>query len=87
MIPQYISPTDDSKSRLFIDSPLFDLNPSSFSLEIERVVKETPCNYIEAICQLCDRYEIDFTAVPKLLTETMKDKVEMNAIDLRMMKQ
>jgi hypothetical protein len=66
---------------LFIDHPLFDISASSFALEIEKVVKTEKVDYLAAVCQLCERYEIDFSAVPKLITPTMRDKIEVAATD------
>jgi hypothetical protein len=63
-----------------------DLTPSNFALEIERVVKEKHCNYIDAVCELCDRYELEYTSIPRLLTDTMKEKIEMDALTLNMLK-
>jgi hypothetical protein len=72
---------DAAFESLFIDHPLYQMTASSFALEIEKVVKEQKVDYLEAVCQLCERFEIDYSAVPKLLTPTMKDKIEMAAID------
>lgn len=76
--------TDGQFERSFIDHPLYDINTSNFALEIEKVVKETKCNYIEAIIQLCDKYEIEYSAVVKILTPTMIDKIEMDGEALHM---
>jgi hypothetical protein len=82
-----VSPqVDESFERLFIDHPLYEFTPSNFSLEIEKTVREFHCNYLEAVVKLCERYEIDYTAVPRLLTETMKDKIELDAMTLNMLK-
>ena len=64
---------------LFIDHPMYDMNAAKFSLEIEKLVKEQKIDYLEAVCQLCEQFEIEAEAVPKLLTATMKDKIEIAA--------
>lgn len=79
-------PVDEAFERLFIDHPLYEFTPSNFSLEIEKTVKDSRCNYLEAVLRLCERYEIDYTSIPKLLTETMKDKIEVDAMSLNMLK-
>lgn len=70
---------DDSFDRLFIDHPLYNLNPQTFCLEIERVVKEFKIPYLQAVAFLCLKYELDYTAIPKLLTPTMKEKCDLDA--------
>lgn len=70
---------DESFERLFIDHPLYEFTPQSFCLEIERIVKEQKLPYLKAIEALCEQYELDYTAVPNLLTQTMKEKCEMDA--------
>jgi hypothetical protein len=68
---------------LFIDHPLYNMTSSNFCLEIEKLVKEHKVDYLEAVKQLCEKYEIDYSAVPKLLSQTMKDKIEMAATERR----
>jgi late-transcription coactivator len=79
---QLNNPTEDLEfDRLFIDHPLYELTPQSFSLEIEKLVKEQNMNYLEAVAALCERFEIEFTATPRLLTDTMKEKIEVDAMN------
>ena len=66
---------------LFIDHPLHDMNSSSFALEIEKLVRTEKIDYLDAVCRLCEKFEIDFATVPKLITPTMKDKIEVAAIE------
>ena len=63
----------------FLDHPLFRMTPQTFALEIEKLVKNEQMDYLEAVTKLCDDLDMDYTAVPKLLTQTMKDKIEMAA--------
>jgi len=65
----------------FIDHPVFKLTPTTFSIEIEKLVKEYKIDYLEAVCKLCETFEIDYGAIPKLLTKTMKDKIEVAALE------
>ena len=66
---------------LFIDHPLHQMNSSTFALEIEKLVLTEKIDYLDAVCQLCEKYEIDFSAVPKLITQTMKDKIDVAATE------
>ena len=65
--------------RLFIDHPMYEITPTAFALEIERVVKELRLDYLEAAAHVCESYELEYSAIPRLLTPTMKDKIEMAA--------
>jgi hypothetical protein len=67
--------------RLFIDHPLYDMTASKFSLEIEKLVKEQKVDYLEAATQLCERFEIDYNDIKKLISPTMKDKIEVAATE------
>jgi len=66
---------------LFIDHPLYTMTPHSFALEIERIVREQKIDYLAATAQLCEQYEIDYSSIPKLLTKTMKEKIEVSALE------
>jgi hypothetical protein len=57
------------------------MNSSTFALEIEKLVLTEKIDYLDAVCQLCEKYEIDFSAVPKLITQTMKDKIDVAATE------
>jgi hypothetical protein len=72
---------DAAFETLFIDHPLYQMTPVSFSLAIEKLVKEEKLDYLDATCQLCEKYEIEYSAIPRLLTPTMKDKIEVAATE------
>lgn len=51
-----------------------------FSLEIENIRLRSPdVSYIELIADYCEKNEIDFTTVPKLLTINLKQKIAIEA--------
>jgi hypothetical protein len=77
---------DESVDILFIDHPLYQITPTAFSLEIEDVVRRERLDYFDALMKLCEKYEIEYESVPKLLTKTMKEKLEMVAIERRLLK-
>jgi hypothetical protein len=57
------------------------MTPSIFSLAIEKLVKEEKMDYLDATCRLCEQHEIEYSAVPKLLTSDMRDKIELAATE------
>lgn len=77
---------DDSWDRLFIDHPMYEITPQAFSLEIEKAVKELNLDYLAAATYVCEKYELEYSVVPRLLTPTMRDKIEMAAEDKKSFK-
>jgi len=43
------------------------LTPSKFAIEIEKIVTEENCNYIDAICHYCEINGIDVESITKLV--------------------
>lgn len=62
------------------------LTPSKFSLEIEKIVAEEGCNYIDAIVMFCEENEIDVETVAKLISKPLKERLKHDAISLNFMK-
>lgn len=64
---------------------LDSLTPNKFAEEIEKVVRETNLNYIQAIIFYCDKYGLDIEAIPDLINSTIKSKIQLNAEDLHLL--
>jgi hypothetical protein len=62
------------------------LTPSKFSLEIEKIVAEENCNYIDAIVMYCEQNEIEIESVSKLISKPLKERLKYDAINLNFMK-
>ena len=62
------------------------LTPSKFALEIEKIVAEENCNYIDAICHYCEINGIDVESVAKLVSKPLKERLKYDAISLNFMK-
>jgi len=56
--------------------------PKTFSLEIEKIAFDKRCTHLEAISIYCEQMGIEPVSTAKLLTKSLKEKVEANAIDL-----
>tara|TARA_Y100000389_G_scaffold177989_1_gene190745 strand:- start:469 stop:702 length:234 start_codon:yes stop_codon:yes gene_type:complete len=56
--------------------------PKTFSLEIEKIAFKKRCTHLEAISIYCEQIGIEPVSTAKLLTKSLKEKVEANAIDL-----
>ena len=57
---------------------------STFSQEIERIVRETKVTYFEAVCDYIADNNIEPESVPRLLNITIKQKIEAEATDLNL---
>lgn len=73
-----------------IDELLEDkfLTATKFSMDIETMVKDSKhsINYIDAIVHYCEKNEIEFETVPKLLSKPLKEKLREDAMRLNFMK-
>lgn len=55
--------------------------------EIEGLRKISPeLNYIECTVEICERYNIEFDSIKKILPKVIKEKIEADAMDLNMLK-
>jgi hypothetical protein len=57
-------------------------NSKTFSLEVERIAKEKNITHMEAVLEHCRIQEIEPDSVTRLITKSLKDKIEANARDL-----
>ena len=56
--------------------------PKTFSLEIEKIAIQKRVTHLEAISIYCEQMGIEPVTTAKLLTKSLKEKVEANARDL-----
>ena len=56
--------------------------PKTFSLEIEKLAFEKRCTHLEAISIHCEKVGIEPVTTAKLLTKSLKEKIEANAREL-----
>ena len=57
-------------------------NSKTFSLEVEKLAKEKNITHIEAVIEHFRIQEIEPDTVSRLITKSLKDKIEDNARDL-----
>jgi hypothetical protein len=62
------------------------LTPSKFALEIEKIVAEEKCNYIDAIVHYCEVNSIEVDSITKLVSKPLKERLKYDAINLNFMK-
>jgi hypothetical protein len=54
-------------------------SPNEFSLYIEERVAKENIGYMEAIIQYCGEVDIDVESIPKLVNQSLKDRVQLEA--------
>ena len=59
---------------------------AKFSVEIEKIVKDSNLNYIEAVVQFCEDKNIELDGVNKLISKPLKEKLKYEAQRLNFMK-
>ena len=62
------------------------MNSKEFSLKIERIVKEKRISYMDAVVLYCEENDIDTGTVSPLISKSLKEKIQVEATNLRMLK-
>jgi hypothetical protein len=57
------------------------------NLNIEQIVKDKKLSYMEAVLHYAETSEIEPEAIAKMLNQSIKDKIEVEAQALHMLKQ
>lgn len=61
-------------------------SPVEFSLYIEERVLREKIGYIDVILDYCKNYDIDVDNVGKLITKSLKEKIQLEAEEFNLMK-
>ena len=65
----------------------FDKKIKNISREIEELkFKEPKLNYIECVVEVCESHDIDYESLKKVLSTNIKEKLEMEAMELNLLK-
>jgi len=62
------------------------MNSKEFSLKIESIVKEKRITHMEAVIWYCEQNDIDTGTVSSLISKSLKEKIQVEATNLRMLK-
>ena len=57
-------------------------NTKTFSLEIEKMAQEKSITHMDAVLEYCKTKELEPESVTRLISKSLKDKIEANARDL-----
>jgi hypothetical protein len=64
----------------------FDKKVRSICDEIESLkAKEPSLGYIECTVEICTKYEVDFDSLKKVLNKSIKEKIEVEAMELNLL--
>lgn len=61
-------------------------SPNEFSLYIEEKVLQDSIGYMDAVIAYCNDVDIDVEAVTKLINQSLKDKIQIEAEDQNYMR-
>ena len=64
---------------------VFKKTPKIFSLEIEKLASEKELTHMDAVLYYCDKNQLEVETVSKLITKALKDKIEVNARELKLL--
>ena len=56
-------------------------SPNEFSLYIEERVAKEKLGYMDAVIQYCGEVDIDVESISKLINQSLKDKIQIEAED------
>ena len=54
----------------------------TFSLEVEKLALEKKITHMEAVLEYCKEHQLEPDSVGRLVSKSLKDKIEANARDL-----
>ena len=54
----------------------------TFSLEVEKLALEKKITHMEAVLEYCKEHQLEPDSVGRLISKSLKDKIEANARDL-----
>ena len=64
----------------------FEKKIKNISEEIEALkAKEPSLNYIECTVEICEKYDIEYESLKKVLSKNIKEKLEMDAAELNLL--
>ena len=62
------------------------MTSKEFSLKIENIVKDKKISHMDAVLHYCEENEIDPRTVSNLVSKSLKEKIKLEATNLRMLK-
>tara|TARA_B100000965_G_C19394321_1_gene670430 strand:- start:595 stop:816 length:222 start_codon:yes stop_codon:yes gene_type:complete len=63
------------------------ITPNKFALLIENMVRNKRISHWEAVLLYCKDNDVDPAGMGKLINKSLKERLEVNAMDLRLLKE
>lgn len=64
----------------------FEQKVKDVSREIEKLkLKDKNLNYIECTVMVCEKYDIEFESIKKVLSKNITEKIELEAMELNLL--
>ena len=64
----------------------FEQKVKNISNEIEALkAKQPSLNYIECAVEICQKYDVDIESLKKVLSKNIKEKIEVDAMNLNLL--
>jgi hypothetical protein len=61
-------------------------NPTSFSIYVEREAKKSNTTLFDMLLSTCEKFNIEFDSVQKLMSGSLKEKIYNEALELNLLK-
>ena len=62
------------------------MNSKEFSLKIESIVKQKRIPHMDAVLDFCKDNEIDPATIGSLISKSLKEKIKVEALNLKLLK-
>ena len=63
------------------------ITPNKFAILIENMVRNKKMTHLEAVLSYCKDNSIEPSGVGKMINKSLKERIEVNAMDLRLLKE
>lgn len=67
---------------IMLESKMSFKTQRTFELEIEQIVKNYEMSHMQAVLHYCEMNDIDPSSIGRLISKTLKEKIELDARDL-----
>lgn len=57
-----------------------------FSMDVNQFILDNDYNYIEGFIEYCKKYDLDIEEAAKMVSQNLKSKIEMEAIEQNLIK-
>jgi hypothetical protein len=62
-------------------------NPTSFSIYVEREAKKSNTTLFDMLLSTCEKFNIEIDAIQKLISNSLKEKLHNEALELNLLKE